>query len=79
MHYLSHFFHILFGIENFSDPSKLRGGIYFVESLPKTHNGKLIRKGITQLATEMFKATKDTDPDIHFYLSDIPEEFRMFI
>lgn len=76
----SNFFRsFVFDAENFSNPSKLRGGIYFVDSLPKTHNGKLIRKKITQIATEMFRKIQDTDPDIQLFLSDIPEEFRMFI
>lgn len=74
---LSHLFH--FDSEHFPSRSRLRGGVYLVESLPTTHNGKLIRRQITELATEMFKTAKENDPDIQSYLKDIPEEFRKLI
>lgn len=63
----------------FPDRSKLRGGVYFVEFVPKTHSGKPIRSQITDLATEMFKAAKENDSDIQSYISDFPREFRKLI
>lgn len=58
---------------------KLRGGVYFVDSLPRTKNGKLLRKEITDIATEMFRAIMDTDADIQSHLSEIPLEFRKLV
>lgn len=60
--------------EKFSDRLKLRGGVYFTESLPKTKTGKLRREAITKLAADMFKAAIHTDPDIQSYLTDIPSQ-----
>lgn len=66
--------------ENFNFEQRLRGGVYFVDSFAKTLSGKAIRKEITELASKMFKSTRDNeDAEIHSYLSDIPEEFRKFI
>lgn len=73
------FFEFILMIENFPDRSKLRGGVYFVDSLPKTHNGKMIRKEITDLATAKFTSAKSNDPDLQSYLSDFPDEFRRLI
>lgn len=70
---------LFFSIENFSNRLKLRGGVYFVQSLPKTNNGKLRRMEITDMAAEIFRATMHTDPDIQLSLSDIPEEIRNLI
>lgn len=71
--------HSYFDTERFPDRSKLRGGVYFVDKLPKTHNGKIIRKEITDFAAQSFRTIKDTDPDIQSYLDDYPEEFRKLI
>lgn len=69
----------LFYLENFPSRLKLRGGVYFVDSLPRTKNGKLRRKEITDIATELFRATMDTDPQIQLHLSEIPSEFRNLV
>lgn len=63
----------------FADNLKLRGGVYFVDSLSKTDTGKFRQKDITKLASELFARAKTTDPDIQSYLLDIPEEFRSII
>lgn len=65
--------------ENFANGLRLRGGVYFVDSLPKTHTGKLIRKKITEMTEKLFKMTKQTDPDIQKYLSEIPDEYKKLI
>lgn len=65
--------------ENFANGLRLRAGVYFVDSLPRTHNGKLIRNKITQMAAEMFKVAKENDPDIQKCLSEIPEEYKRLI
>lgn len=31
----------------------LCGGVYFVENLPKTHSGKIQRRGVKAVATEL--------------------------
>lgn len=66
-------------VETFPKRSRLRGGVYFVDSLEKNLNGKLMRKTVTEMATALFKAAKNNDPDIQSYLQDIPEEFRKMI
>lgn len=69
---------LLFAIEKFPIRSRLRGGVCFVDSLPKA-TGKPIRKEIVEIAAQRFKSIKESDPDIQSYLSDIPEEFRKLI
>lgn len=66
-------------IENFPNGLKLRGGVYFVDSLPKTNSGKYIRKEITDTVKGMFNATKDTDPLLKSYLSDIPDDYKRLV
>lgn len=69
----------IFVIENFPDGLKLRGGVYFVDSLAKTHSGKFIRKEITDTVKKLFIAAKESDPLIQLYLSDIPDDYRRLI
>ena len=69
----------LFILEKFPKRSWLRAGVYFVESLPKTNNGKLVPREITKMASEMFEELKQKDTDIQLYLADIPLEFRKLI
>ena len=57
----------------------LRGGVYFVDSLPKTPSGKVIRGKVTELATEIFHKAGINDPDIQSYIADIPEYVRKLI
>ena len=66
-------------IENFPNGLKLRGGVYFVDSLPKTPSAKFIRKEITDTVKKLFNAAKESDPLIQSYLSDIPDEYRRLI
>lgn len=70
---------ILFIIDKVPSHSKLRGGVYIVDSLPKTHNGKIVRRTILEKTTKMFEAIKNIDLDIQSYLQDIPDEFRKLI
>ncbi|XP_059617882.1 uncharacterized protein LOC132262588 [Phlebotomus argentipes] len=39
-----------------SDPKHLRGGVYFVDSLPLTPSGKVIKGRVKQMALELFRA-----------------------
>lgn len=73
-------FHLLIRyVEKFPEGLQLRGGIYFVDSIPKTHNGKFKRNKIVKMAEEMFKAAIKSDRDIQRYLSDIPNEYKKLI
>ncbi|KAM7349499.1 putative 4-coumarate--CoA ligase 1 [Cochliomyia hominivorax] len=38
----------------------LRGGVYFVQQLPKTMSGKIIRRKVTELCTELYNSKKQT-------------------
>lgn len=42
--------------DTFADSKRLRGGVYFVDSLPVTPSGKLLRRAIGQHATKMYEA-----------------------
>ncbi|XP_031621711.1 4-coumarate--CoA ligase-like 7 [Contarinia nasturtii] len=39
--------------DHFADYCKLRGGVYFVESLPMTPSGKILRRKVKDLATDL--------------------------
>lgn len=39
----------------FTDNKRLRGGVYFVDSLPTTPSGKVLRRDLKTLATELYK------------------------
>lgn len=39
--------------ENFIDQKKLRGGVYFVNSFPMTSSGKVLRREVKKLATDL--------------------------
>lgn len=45
-------------LENFApnENYKICGGVYFVDSLPTTPSGKLLRREAKQLAIEMYNA-----------------------
>lgn len=62
-----------------SEPERLRGGIYFVDSLFKTHNGKLDRIQIRKQAAYLFYKAQNSDPDIQTLLNDFPEDYRKLI
>jgi 4-coumarate--CoA ligase len=44
--------------ERVSDHKFLRGGIYFVNKLPLTYSGKVMRREVKKIATEMYQETK---------------------
>lgn len=43
-------------LDHFADYYKLRGGVYFVESLPTTPSGKLLRREVKEIAIELYNA-----------------------
>lgn len=43
----------------FTDNKKLRGGIYFVDTLPTTPSGKVIRRVVKNIATNLYKANPE--------------------
>lgn len=46
----------LFDLDHFSDHYKLRGGVYFVDALPLTPSGKVLRKAVKEMAIELFNS-----------------------
>lgn len=78
--YRKKFVFLFVNSETLPKRSWLRGGVYFVDSLSKTNNGKLLRREITKIASKMFREAKqNNDPEIESYLSDLPIEFRQLI
>lgn len=75
---LNHFLHSI-DIDNFPNGLKLRAGIYFVDSIPKTPTGKFVRRKATELAEQLFKVAKESDLDVQQHLLDISEEYRRMI
>lgn len=53
----SHFYFIL---DHFADHYKLRGGVYFVVSMPTTHSGKLLRREVKAMVIELFNKRKNS-------------------
>lgn len=43
--------------DHFDDQFKLRGGIYFVDSLPTTPSGKIVRRLVKNIAVEKYGKT----------------------
>lgn len=41
--------------KNLADSKRLRGGVYFVDSLPVTASGKIKKIDVRQMATKMYK------------------------
>lgn len=66
-------------LDNFPDRAKLRGGVYFVESIPKTPIGKIQRTKAIEQAVKLFREAKENDIDVQSYLSEISHEFRTLI
>lgn len=66
-------------IEKFSSGLRLRAGIYFVDSIPKTPTGKFVRKKVMELAEQFFKVAKEVDPDVQKHLLDIPDEYKRLV
>lgn len=49
--------------DNLLDDCKLRGGVYFVDSLPMTVAGKPIRGSIKKIATELYQKKLNCEQD----------------
>lgn len=47
-----------FYLEHFADYYKLRGGIYFVDSLPMTPSGKMLRRKVRELSGNLRNSLK---------------------
>lgn len=73
------FSNFLLNTERFPNRSKLHGGIYFVNSLPKSPSGKLLRRMVTEQTMKLFREAKGNDKDLQSHPSDIPEEYRKHI
>uniref|UniRef100_A0A182Q0L1 AMP-dependent synthetase/ligase domain-containing protein n=1 Tax=Anopheles farauti TaxID=69004 RepID=A0A182Q0L1_9DIPT len=43
--------------EQVSDYKRLRGGVFFVEELPKTHNGKIVRRKVAEMIQKLNSET----------------------
>ncbi|XP_055294849.1 uncharacterized protein LOC129564703 [Sitodiplosis mosellana] len=43
---------------NFADHKQLRGGVYFVDSFPKTNTGKLARRSVIEMAQKLYNESK---------------------
>lgn len=41
----------------------LRGGIFFVEELPKTHSGKVLRRKVKEMAIQMYNERRSLEAD----------------
>lgn len=48
-------------LDNFTDYKRLRGGVYFVDSLPLTPSGKILRRCVKEIAIEMFNEISEPD------------------
>lgn len=46
-------------LDNFADYKKLRGGVYFVDALPLTPSGKVIRRLVKEIAIKLYNKTLD--------------------
>jgi 4-coumarate--CoA ligase len=47
--------------QNVSNHKLLRGGVYFVNQLPLTHSGKVMRREAKEIATERYLQMKSRD------------------
>lgn len=46
---------VFVSLETIAEKDFLCGGVYFVDKLPKTHSGKVQRRGVKSIATELYK------------------------
>lgn len=44
--------------QSLTDVKKLRGGVYFVETLPMTPSGKILRRVVKELANKLYNELK---------------------
>lgn len=77
--YRIHLFSFYFHLDTFPNRSKLRAGVYFVNSLPKTTSGKPMHSKIVEITAELFNVAKYNDPIVKSFLMDIPTEFKHLI
>lgn len=42
-------------VDNFADYKRLRGGVYFVDSLPLTPSGKVRRQKVKEMLIELYQ------------------------
>lgn len=49
---------MIYILDNFDDSCKLRGGVYFVDDLPSTPSGKVIRRLAKGIAEKEFGSRK---------------------
>ena len=56
LHLKKIFIHFFVYLDHFADYCKLRGGVYFVDSLPLTPSGKMLRRKVKEIAIELYNA-----------------------
>lgn len=49
---------VSFGIDQFSNYKRLDGGVYFVDDLPMTPSGKVVRSKVKEIAQNGYQAKK---------------------
>lgn len=55
-HHIKYIFFIYFYLDHFADYCKLRGGVYFVDELPLTPSGKMLRRKVKEIAIQQYNA-----------------------
>lgn len=59
MNFKKLFYSIIIGFfvisDNFADYKRLRGGVYFLESFPMTPSGKVLRRRIKDIVTQLYE------------------------
>lgn len=53
----------LLHLDNFADYKRLRGGVYFLDSFPMTPSGKILRRRIKDIVTQLYKNKHDEEED----------------
>lgn len=53
---------LLLYLDNFADYKRLRGGVYFVDDFPMTPSGKVIRRKVKDMVTQLYE-NKNSDID----------------
>lgn len=55
-------FYFLICLDSFSDHKRLRGGVYFMDTIPLTASGKIIRRVVKNMAIELYE-NEHSEPD----------------
>ena len=50
---------MFFYLDNFADYKRLRGGVYFLDSFPMTPSGKVLRRRIKDILTQLYEDKND--------------------